>query len=74
MRWTIDSRSSGPRPVRVDVIDAWPAAGAPAVFGPALRVYPEDQPIFDVRTGLYAPPPYAADLLRAFTLTAMPRA
>jgi ATP-dependent Clp protease ATP-binding subunit ClpA len=65
----------GPRPVRVDVIDGWPAAaGGAVVFGPVLRVYPEDQPICDVRTGLVAPPPYAADQLRAFTLTALPRA
>ncbi|MFO0798409.1 MAG: AAA family ATPase [Gemmataceae bacterium] len=63
----------GPRPVRVDVLDAWPAA-APAGVGPVVRVYPEGQPVFDVRTGLVAPPPYAADQLRAFTLTALPRA
>lgn len=65
----------GPRPVRVDVIDAWPAAaGGVVVFGPVLRVYPQDQPTCDVRTGLVAPPPYAADHQRAFTLAALPRA
>ncbi|HYH67941.1 MAG TPA: AAA family ATPase [Urbifossiella sp.] len=65
----------GPLPVRVDVIDGWPAAddGA-AVFGPVVRVYPVGQPVFDVRTGLVAPPPYAADQLRAFTLVALARA
>jgi hypothetical protein len=67
-------KHGGPVPVRVDVTDRWPAGlPDPLAFGPVLRVYPAGRPILDVRTGLVAPPPYAPDLLRAFTLAALPR-
>lgn len=65
----------GPVPVRVDVVSEWPPVLAdPYAFGPILRVYPEGQAICDGRTGLVAPPPFNADVVRAFTLTTLPRA
>jgi ATP-dependent Clp protease ATP-binding subunit ClpC len=67
-------KQGGPVPVRVDVIEGWPAALAePFTFGPIVRIYPEGQPILDVRTGLIAPQPYAPELIRAMTLAALPR-
>lgn len=67
-------KRGGPVPVRVDVVDDFPAPSAdPRAFGPIVRVYPEGQPILDVRTGLVAPPPYSPDALRAMTLAALPR-
>jgi ATP-dependent Clp protease ATP-binding subunit ClpC len=71
-------KHGGPVPLRVDVFDAWPAVIAdPFAFGPILRVYPEGQPVADVRTGLVSPLPTRADFgetFRAFTLAALPRA
>ncbi len=67
-------KHGGPVPVRVEALDRWPTAPAdPLAFGPVLRVYPAGQPILDVRSGLVAPPPFAPDVLRAFTLAALPR-
>ena len=71
-------KHGGPVPLRVDVLDAWPGAVAdPFAFGPILRVYPEGQPVADVRTGLVSPLPGRADFaetFRAFVLAALPRA
>jgi hypothetical protein len=71
-------KHGGPIPLRVDVLDTWPAVIAdPFAFGPILRVYPEGQPVADVRTGLVSPLPSRADFgetFRAFTLAALPRA
>jgi hypothetical protein len=68
-------KHGGPMPIRVEVLDRWPANLAdPFAFGPIVRVYPEGQPILDVRTGLLAAVPYAAEALRAMTLAALPRA
>jgi ATP-dependent Clp protease ATP-binding subunit ClpA len=67
-------RHGGPAPVRVDVTDRWPAElPDPRAFGPVVRVYPEGQPILDVRTGLVAAVSYSPNALRAFTLAALPR-
>src|SRR5262249_7080103 len=45
-------KHGGPVPVRVDVVDSWPPRLAdPHAFGAILRVYPEGQPVMDVRTG-----------------------
>jgi ATP-dependent Clp protease ATP-binding subunit ClpA len=67
-------KHGGPVPVRVDATDRWPAElPDPRAFGPVVRVFPEGQPVLDVRTGLVAAPPYAPDALRAFTLAALPR-
>ncbi|MBY0456738.1 MAG: AAA family ATPase, partial [Gemmataceae bacterium] len=75
-------KHGGPVPVRVDVVSAWldPLAD-PFAFGPILRVYAEDQPVADLRTGLVSPPPGVStrpradflDVFRAFTLAALPR-
>jgi hypothetical protein len=71
-------KHGGPVPVRVDVVDALPPRVAePFAFGPILRVYPEGQPVADVRTGLVSPLPGKADFpetFRTFTLAALPRA
>jgi DNA polymerase III delta prime subunit len=71
-------KHGGPVPLRVDVFDSWPAMAAdPFAFGPILRVYPEGQPVADVRTALVSPLPTRADFgeaFRAFTLAALPRA
>jgi ATP-dependent Clp protease ATP-binding subunit ClpA len=71
-------KHGGPVPVRVDVLDAWPAeVPDPFAFGPILRVYPEGQPVADVRTGLVSPLPTRsefAETFRAFALAALPRA
>jgi hypothetical protein len=71
-------KHGGPVPVRVDVLDAWPPRLAdPYAFGPILRVYPEGQPVADVRTGLVSPLPDRPDFaetFRTFTLAALPRA
>ena len=65
-------RHGGPVPLRVDVLDAWPPTIAdPFAFGPILRVYPEGQPMCDVRTGLVAP--FVPEAFRNFTLAALPR-
>jgi hypothetical protein len=67
-------KHGGPVPVRVDVLDRWPAVlPDPFAFGPIVRVYPEEQAIADVRTVLVCPPPYDANLFRAFALAALPR-
>jgi hypothetical protein len=70
-------KHGGPIPVRVDVVDALPPRLAdPFAFGPILRVYPEGQPVMDVRTGLVSPLPGRsdfADTFRTFTLAALPR-
>ncbi|HEX4607086.1 MAG TPA: AAA family ATPase [Urbifossiella sp.] len=67
-------KHGGSIPVRVDVIDRWPAdLPDPAAFAPVVRVYPAGQPILDVRSGLIAPPPFTPDQLRMFTLAALPR-
>lgn len=67
-------KHGGPVPIRVEVVDHWPAEPTdPSAFGPIVRVYPEGQPILDVRTGLVAPLPYNPDVLRAMTLAALPR-
>jgi hypothetical protein len=70
-------KHGGPVPVRVDVLDAWPAEVAePFAFGPIVRVYPEGQPVADVRTGLVSPLPSRAEFaetFRTFTLAALPR-
>jgi hypothetical protein len=71
-------KHGGPVPVRVDVLSAWPAeVPDPFAFGPILRVYPEGQPVADVRTGLVSPLPARSDFaetFRAFALAALPRA
>ncbi|HEV3436347.1 MAG TPA: AAA family ATPase [Gemmata sp.] len=71
-------KHGGPVPVRVDVCDSWPPQLAdPFAFGPILRIYPEEQPVADVRTGLVSPlpgRPEFADAFRTFTLAALPRA
>jgi ATP-dependent Clp protease ATP-binding subunit ClpA len=71
-------KHGGPVPLRVDVLDAWPGAFAdPFGFGPIVRLYPEGQPVADVRTGLVSPLPGRADfaeMFRAFALAALPRA
>ncbi|MBA4186383.1 MAG: hypothetical protein C0467_00035 [Planctomycetaceae bacterium] len=71
-------KHGGPIPVRVDVVDALPPRVAdPFAFGPILRVYPEGQPVADVRTGLVSPlpgRPEFAETFRTFTLAALPRA
>jgi hypothetical protein len=60
--------------VRVDVLAAWPARPAdPFAFGPILRVYPHEQAIADVRTGLVCPPKFDPAVFRTFTLAALPR-
>ena len=67
-------KHGGPVPIRVDVLDAWPASPAdPFAFGPIVRVYPEDGPAADVRTGLVAPPKFDPATFRTFTLAALPR-
>jgi hypothetical protein len=68
-------RHGGPVPVRVAVCDAWPPRPADEfAFGPIVRVYPEGRPVMDVRTGLVSAPPHIPDVLRTFTLAALPRA
>lgn len=71
-------KHGGPVPVRVDVLDGWPAAVPdPFAFGPILRVCAEGQPVADLRTGLVSPLPSRAefaDVFRAFALAALPRA
>jgi len=65
-------RHGGPVPLRVDVLNEWPAKFAdPFAFGPILRVYPDGQPICDVRTGLVAS--FVPEAFRNFTLAALPR-
>jgi ATP-dependent Clp protease ATP-binding subunit ClpC len=70
-------KHGGPVPVRVDVVDSWPArVPDPFAFGPLVRVYPEGQPVADVRTGLVSPLPGRAEFaetFRAFALAALPR-
>ncbi|MCE9563092.1 MAG: AAA family ATPase [Planctomycetes bacterium] len=71
-------KHGGPIPVRVDVVDSLPPQLAePFTFGPILRVYPEGQPVADVRTGLVSPlpgRPEFTETFRTFTLAALPRA
>ncbi len=71
-------KHGGPVPLRVDVLDSWPGEVVdPFAFGPILRVYPEGQPVADVRTGLVSPLPTRSDFaetFRAFTLAALSRA
>jgi DNA polymerase III delta prime subunit len=71
-------KHGGPVPVRVDVVDSLPPRVAdPFAFGPIVRVYPEGQPVADVRTGLVSPlpgKPDFAETFRTFTLAALPRA
>jgi hypothetical protein len=71
-------KHGGPIPVRVDVVDSLlPQLTDPFAFGPILRIYPERQPVVDVRTGLVSPLPGSADFaeaFRTFTLAALPRA
>ena len=68
-------KHGGPVPLRVNVLDAWPGeVPDPFAFGPILRVYPEGQPVADVRTGLVSPLPGRADfaeMFRTFTLAAL---
>jgi ATP-dependent Clp protease ATP-binding subunit ClpA len=65
-------KHGGPVPVRVDVLDTWPPViPDPFAFGPILRVYPEGQPICDVRTGLVSV--FSPEAFRGFTLRALPR-
>jgi ATP-dependent Clp protease ATP-binding subunit ClpA len=68
-------KHGGPVPVRVDVVDEWPATVPdPFAFGPIVRVYPEGQPVADVRTGLVSPLPGRAEFaetFRAFALSAL---
>jgi hypothetical protein len=70
-------KHGGPVPVRVDVVDAWPPHLAdPFAFGPMLRIYPEEQPVVDVRTGLVSPLPDRPEfggVFKTFTLSALPR-
>ncbi len=71
-------KHGGPVPVRVDVVETLPPPMLdPFHFGPILRLYPEGQPVADVRTGLVSPLPSRADFaetFRTFTLAAIPRA
>ncbi|VTT96724.1 b family protein : ATPases with chaperone activity ClpC, two ATP-binding domain OS=Microscilla marina ATCC 23134 GN=M23134_04999 PE=4 SV=1: AAA_2: ClpB_D2-small [Gemmataceae bacterium] len=71
-------KHGGPVPVRVDVVDSLPPRVADLfAFGPIVRVYPEGQPVADVRTGLVSPlpgKPDFAETFRTFTLAALPRA
>jgi ATP-dependent Clp protease ATP-binding subunit ClpA len=68
-------KHGGPVPVRVDVVDSWPGIVTdPFAFGTILRVYPEVQPVADVRTGLVSPLPQHSefrDVFRTFTLAAL---
>jgi ATP-dependent Clp protease ATP-binding subunit ClpA len=68
-------RHGGPIPVRVTVVDAWPPQVAdPFAFEPIVRIYPEGQPVADVRTGLLSPLPGRTDFaeaFRTFTLAAL---
>jgi ATP-dependent Clp protease ATP-binding subunit ClpC len=65
-------KHGGPAPVRVDVVDAWPATLAdPHAFGPILRVHAEGRPMVDVRTGLVMPPKFDEAIFRGFTLAAI---
>ncbi len=46
-------KHGGPLPLRVDVLDTWPAVIAdPFAFGPILRVYAEGQPVADSAHGV----------------------
>jgi len=75
-------KHGGPVPLRVDVVDEWlgPVAN-PFAFGPILRIYPEGQPVADVRTGLVSPLAGIStrprsdflEVFRTFTLAALPR-
>jgi ATP-dependent Clp protease ATP-binding subunit ClpA len=67
-------RHGGPVPVRVDVVDS-PAAtpSDPHAFGLIVRLYPENKPMIDVRTGLVVTVPYTTEAFQAFTLAALPR-
>lgn len=70
-------KHGGPVPVRVAVVDSpTPSLGDPSAFGRILRIYPEGQPLADVRTGLVSALPGRsefADSFRTFTLAALPR-
>jgi ATP-dependent Clp protease ATP-binding subunit ClpA len=72
-------KHGGPVPVRVDVADPPfpPQLADPFAFGPILRIYPEKQPVVDMRTGIVSPLPGTAEFaeaFRTFTLAALPRA
>jgi hypothetical protein len=72
-------KHGGPEPIRVAVVDSLPPQLADSfAFGPIVRVYPEGRPIMDVRTGLVcshsAESDDFADIVRTFTLAALPRA
>jgi ATP-dependent Clp protease ATP-binding subunit ClpA len=71
-------KHGGPVPIRVNVVDSWPPTFADLhAFGPIIRIYPEGQPVADLRTGLVSPLPGRADFaetFRTFTLAALPRA
>ncbi len=65
-------KHGGPAPVRVDVVDAWPATLAdPHAFGPIVRVHAEGRPMVDVRTGLVMSPKFDESTFRGFTLAAI---
>jgi ATP-dependent Clp protease ATP-binding subunit ClpA len=70
-------KHGGPVPIRLDVVDSWPAVlPDPFAFGRIIRIYPEGQAVADVRTGLLSPLPGRADFaeaFRTFTLAALPR-
>ena len=70
-------KHGGPVPVRVTVVDSWPPQLPDRfTFAPILRIYPEGQPVADVRTGLVSPLPGRtefAEAFRTFTLAALPR-
>jgi ATP-dependent Clp protease ATP-binding subunit ClpC len=59
-------------PVRVDVLDGWPADPAdPFAFGPILRTYVVGGSTLDLRTGVIAPTASVDDAIRTMTLAAL---
>ena len=66
-------KHGGPIPIRVAVLDHFPTPADQDIrYGPILRVYPQDKPLIDARSGLVAPRPVALDLFRSFILAALP--
>ena len=62
-------------PVRVDVLERWPAEPNDSfAFGPILRTYMQNAEIIDLRTGLVAPASAATEAMHTFVLAALPAA
>jgi ATP-dependent Clp protease ATP-binding subunit ClpC len=65
-------KHGGPLPIRVEVVDAWPATlDDPNRFGPVVRIYPEGRPMIDCRTGWLTGPTYDVEQFRGFTYAAL---